>query len=100
MKNKSTLVSNMLRAPSCKPYFNNHKVNVHERTEALWDTTFLLNLNTKFYHLLPWGLLEFFTWFKDSQKKYSESEFCGSRFFQKYPKKDALKQFAKEKKPL
>ena len=25
----------MLRAPSCKPYFNNHKVNVHERTEAL-----------------------------------------------------------------
>ena len=35
MKNKSTLVSNMLRAPSCKPYFNNHKVNVHERTEAL-----------------------------------------------------------------
>ena len=32
MKNKSTLVSNMLRAPS---YFNNHKVNVHERTEAL-----------------------------------------------------------------
>ena len=25
----------MLRAPSCKPYFNNHKVNVHESTEAL-----------------------------------------------------------------
>ena len=34
-KKINQLQCQMSKTPSCKPYFNNHKANVHERTESL-----------------------------------------------------------------